>query len=125
MVSWHRSAAVAAGAAAFVMATLAPPVNAVDIARGRDLYEQRCGLCHAQSVHSRAKRKAREFTDVREWVERWSTYLELNWGPEEVEDVTMFLNAVYYGFAIPANGGYQGGNNNVRIRGDRPQARQE
>ena len=73
-----------------------------DAERGRGLYEQRCTQCHAQSVHARAKRAARDFNEVREWVQRWSEYLSLAWGDEEVEDVTFYLNATYYRYAVPA-----------------------
>ena len=58
-------------------------------------------LCHAQSVHGRAKRVARDFEDIRAWVDRWNNTLELRWGKAEVDDVTVYLNTVYYRFACP------------------------
>jgi cytochrome c5 len=100
--SWTRSAAVAACIAGAAMAIAAQPTRAQSVTRGKALYEQRCMSCHAQSVHARAKRRARDFNEVREWVERWNDSLELNWGSAEIEDVTVYLNAMYYRYAIPA-----------------------
>ena len=101
-------------AAACVNAALivaAGSAMAGDASRGRDLYEQRCGQCHSESVHSRAKRAARSFDEIRGWVVRWSTTLELGWGDSEIEDVTLFLNDTYYRFGMPAR---------ATRRGERP-----
>jgi len=80
----------------------AGPAAAADPERGRALYELRCTACHTQSVHSRAKRVASDYGEVRGWVERWSGTLSLGWNPEEVEDVTAYLNATYYRYAPSA-----------------------
>lgn len=73
-----------------------------DPARGRSLYELRCGECHGESVHGRAHRVARDLEDIRQWVRRWSDQLHLGWGREEVDDVAAYLNATYYRFACDA-----------------------
>ena len=85
-------------------ASLALPALATagDPQRGRGLYEQRCGGCHTESVHGRAHRVARDAQDVRRWVRHWSERLGLGWGEEEVEDVTAYLDAPYYGFPCDA-----------------------
>lgn len=101
LASWIRSAAVAACIVAG-MAIAAAPARAQSLTRGKALYEQHCMSCHAQSVHGRAKRRARDFNEVRDWAERWNKSLELNWGAAEIEDVTVYLNAMYYRYAIPA-----------------------
>lgn len=72
-----------------------------DVARGRALYEERCGGCHSESVHGRAKRVARDFDAVRGWVKRWSGTLALRWNDQDIEDVTAWLNATYYGYPCP------------------------
>ena len=87
---------------AFAAALLAGQATAADAERGRDLYTQRCGACHDRSVHARRERVARDFGQVRAWVERWSRTLGLGWGAEEIEDVASFLNETYYRFAGPA-----------------------
>ena len=69
--------------------------------RGAELYELRCGGCHGQSVHSREKRVAADFRAVREWVERWNAALGGQWSPDEVSEVTIYLNRRYYRFACP------------------------
>jgi mono/diheme cytochrome c family protein len=79
----------------------AGPVAAADAERGRVLYESRCGECHAQSVHGRDKRVARDFEAVRGWVRRWSANLGLQWTDGEIADVAAHLNARYYHFACP------------------------
>jgi len=76
--------------------------RAGDAERGRGLYELRCGGCHTESVHGRAKRVARNMDDVRHWVRRWNENLKLRWEDEEVEDVASYLNATYYHFSCEA-----------------------
>lgn len=75
--------------------------SGADAVRGRALYELRCGSCHSESVHDRAKRVATDFQDVRRWVNRWNATLDLRWEPEEVDDVTLYLNATYYRYPCP------------------------
>ena len=84
-------------------AALALPLaaGAADPKRGRDLYELRCQGCHAESVHSRAKRDAKSFDEVRAWVARWNTSLSLGWTEDEIDDVAQHLNARYYGYQCP------------------------
>ena len=97
-----RPALLAACACAALLAT-ADSALAGDVERGRGLYEQRCGQCHSESVHGRAHRVARSFDEIRSWVVRWSTTLELGWGSPEIDDVTLFLNDTYYHFSMPAS----------------------
>lgn len=75
--------------------------SAADAERGRQLYESRCGGCHAVSVHGRAKRVAGDFAALRAWVARWNDSLGLRWGGEEIDDVAVHLNLAYYRFACP------------------------
>lgn len=90
--------------AAAIAALFAPRgVSAADVERGRALYELRCGTCHSESVHGRAKRVAADFADVRRWVVRWGASLGLAWSDEEVDDVAVYLNATYYRYPCPPN----------------------
>jgi hypothetical protein len=75
--------------------------SAADVARGQSLYEDRCGGCHEQSVHGRAKRVAGDFEAVRGWVRRWNGTLALRWSDEDIENVTVWLNATYYHHPCP------------------------
>ena len=94
-------ACIAALAAASILAFPAT-ANAGDAMRGERLYSQRCHECHAESVHSRTKRSARDFGAIRDWVRHWNSVLKLGWEAEEIEDVSTYLNAMYYGFTPPA-----------------------
>lgn len=84
-----------------VMLAWGGSVQAADAERGRNLYEARCDGCHAESVHGREKRAARDFEALRGWVRRWSVNLGLKWTDSEVSDVAVHLNARYYRFACP------------------------
>jgi mono/diheme cytochrome c family protein len=76
--------------------------GAAEPERGRELYLQKCGECHSESVHARVKRSATDYAQIRAWVQRWSGVLSLGWDRDEIEDVTAYLNATYYRFAAPA-----------------------
>lgn len=84
-----------------VMLASAGAAAAADAERGRILYETRCHECHAESVHGRSHRVARDFEAVRGWVRRWSANLDLKWTESEVGDVAAFLNGRYYRYACP------------------------
>jgi hypothetical protein len=77
------------------------PASGAQPERGRALYELRCTGCHADSVHSRAKRVAADFGAVRGWVERWGRDLKLGWTAEEIDDVAVYLNDTYYRYPCP------------------------
>lgn len=70
-----------------------PPSTPV---RGQLLYENHCTSCHESTLHIRERRRARTLADLRGWAVHWSTYLKLNWGAEEVDDVVRYLNGKYY-----------------------------
>jgi mono/diheme cytochrome c family protein len=74
----------------------AAPAHAVDLARGRLLYENHCTGCHESRVHIRERHKARSADDVLGWVERWRTDLKLGWGAAEVADVAAYLDTKFY-----------------------------
>jgi hypothetical protein len=75
--------------------------SGADAQRGGALYESRCGNCHSESVHGRSKRVATDFDEVRRWVGRWNKNLDLQWGEEEVDDVSVYLNNTYYRYPCP------------------------
>lgn len=97
----HGVLAVVAVIAAILLLLAGRSATAADAARGRALYELRCGGCHGESVHGRAQRAARDFAAVRAWVERWKASLSLDWSDDDVDDVTVHLNGTYYHFACP------------------------
>ena len=77
---------------------VAGPVLAQDVTRGQLLYERTCFSCHAESVHSRDRRAARDLVEVRSFVVRWSRLVNSGWSAEDVNDVVTFLNGRFYRF---------------------------
>lgn len=90
---------VAIAALVFLFATRS--ASGADADRGRALYELRCGDCHSESVHGRAKRVATDFGQVQAWVSRWNESLGLRWTDEELDDVSVYLNNAYYHHPCP------------------------
>ena len=76
----------------------ASPLLAADAERGRLLYENHCQTCHTCIAHTRKNRKSQNINDLRYWTVRWSAELELGWGFEEIEALTLYLNNTYYKF---------------------------
>ena len=88
----------------FVLAAVmlaAVPGFAADAERGRALYEARCDACHNAGVHQRRSRIALSFVALRTQVARWNAELGGAWGAEEVDDVTVYLNNLYYFHRCP------------------------
>lgn len=65
---------------------------------GQLLYQNHCRVCHDSTVHIREKRQVRSIKDIAYWVQRWSTYLKLNWSNEQKQQVVKYLNQKYYQF---------------------------
>lgn len=51
--------------------SIAFATSAADADRGKLLYEARCDNCHDQSVHTRGRKAATNFDEVRKYVRRW------------------------------------------------------
>ena len=81
--------------AGLVLATGAPAL-AGDFERGKTLYSARCVGCHDKSVHNREARKALTIGGIKAQVRRWDAFLNGAWGNDEVNDVTTYLNELYY-----------------------------
>jgi len=89
-------------AVAIATLCIAGAAAAADPARGRTLYEARCGGCHNDSVHNDNSRKARTFEAARARVADFSTQLKTGWSGAQIDDVTVYLNERYYSFPCPA-----------------------
>jgi cytochrome c5 len=76
----------------------APVITDPPMARDQMLYENHCTTCHSSQAYIRQQRKARSLVDIRHWVQRWATQLELNWSATEVELVSQYLNRNFYHF---------------------------
>jgi hypothetical protein len=73
--------------------------QAADEQRGRMLYENHCGFCHASVVHVREQHKVHNAAELRAAIQRWSSELKLKWQENDVNDVQLYLNSLYYNFA--------------------------
>jgi mono/diheme cytochrome c family protein len=86
----------AIGIVAIAAALSAATANAGDSDRGELLYGARCVGCHGESVHNRAARKALTIEGIKAQVRRWNAFLGGAWGEREINDVTTYLNDLYY-----------------------------
>jgi mono/diheme cytochrome c family protein len=86
---------------ALSLAGLAAAQAAADAERGKILYETRCSVCHAHSVHKRDARKAKSFDALRAQVLRWSAEVGGSWSADDIDDVALYLNQRYYRFPCP------------------------
>jgi hypothetical protein len=81
--------------------SIALTASAADADRGKLLYEARCDNCHDQSVHTRGRKVATNFDEVRKYVQRWNINLGGAWGEEEITDVAIYLNGKFYSYKCP------------------------
>ena len=71
--------------------------------RGQLLYDTHCIACHNAQVHWRDQRLATDWASLTTWVRRWQASVYLDWTDQDVADVALHLNALYYRF--PQRGG--------------------
>jgi len=94
---WLKLAGVAAtlaGVLAFVAV-----LRAVEFDRGQALYENHCTACHDPQAHVAGEtRHVATLADLHARVAAWSVHSGLNWAPEDVDDVTDYLNRRFYRF---------------------------
>ena len=74
----------------------AQPVDAV--ARGKLLYTTHCASCHTAQIHWREMKLVSNWNDLKFQVNRWQKAAVLGWGEEDIEQVSAYLNGVYYHF---------------------------
>ena len=70
--------------------------RAPEIPSAELLYGARCVGCHDESAHNRAARKALTIEGIKAQVRRWNAFLGGAWGEREINDVTTYLNELYY-----------------------------
>jgi mono/diheme cytochrome c family protein len=78
------------------------PLAAADPERGKLLHGTFCLGCHGDSVAKRENRLARSYPELRRQVARWQANSGLKWEPQDVDDVTAYLNAAFY--RLPCDG---------------------
>lgn len=76
-----------------------PPVaSAVNFDRGRQLYENHCQACHSNLLHTREARTISTLSALQRQVAAWGIHAGQDWGSEEVNDVTLYLDRMFYRF---------------------------
>lgn len=63
---------------------------------GEALYSLHCNACHGEQIHWRDKKLATNWDNLKAQVRRWQTNLKLTWSEKEIDDVTQYLNTLYY-----------------------------
>lgn len=92
--------ALAASALLFVGSTSAQTTVPT---RGELLYETHCLACHTAQMHWRDKKAATDWQSLRAEVRRWQAAAQLQWGDEDITEVTRYLNQRYYRFTQPGS----------------------
>jgi len=84
-----------------------------DVEFGKELYEDTmfskaingqmrddvtCAECHTPGDFTKADRKADSYAKLHYWVDACNHAMSSGWFPEEVDDVTAYLNKEYYKF---------------------------
>jgi len=92
---------------------LSPLAFAADAEIGKALYDETeftfkvngelredvsCSTCHAASDYTRAERKATDYRALHYWVDACNHRMDVGWFPDEVDDVTAYLNREFYKF---------------------------
>ena len=72
------------------------PAGAVEFDRGRALYELHCRVCHEDWAHTREGRLVNSLEALRARVASWSVHSGLQWGAEDIAEVTRYLNRRFY-----------------------------
>lgn len=99
--------------ALFLTLLLSPFVVAADADSGKELYDETefekkingemmsdatCSSCHVANDFTKADRKADSYAKLHYWVDACNQSMSSGWFPEEVDDVTAYLNREYYKF---------------------------
>ncbi len=82
---------------ALIISLAASQARASD--RGELLYVNHCQGCHGINVHTRVNRLVKTPEQLRAWVMSWTVHNSLDWGEQEVADITAFLNRRFYRFS--------------------------
>lgn len=70
--------------------------------RGKQLHDLQCQACHSAEIYERTGSPLGSLDELREAVVLWLTETQAEWTAEDVEDVTWYLNEVFYNFHCPA-----------------------
>lgn len=72
--------------------------QAGDAKQGQALYQANCSGCHDTSIHTRPNSIIHSLDGLKKRVQFCETNGRLSWSPEQIEDVTTYLNESFYKF---------------------------
>ncbi|HZS66923.1 MAG TPA: cytochrome c [Burkholderiales bacterium] len=82
--------------------TAAVPAHAIaDPARGELLYRTTCQGCHDRETHWRNRHWVRDWPTLVQQVTRWQGIAGQTWSVDEIEDVSAYLNRLFYEVPCP------------------------
>ena len=93
-MGWRLTAASLVLAAA--SASHAASSDPARVERGRALYEAHCHYCHTDDIHRRQNRIPLTRDELLGIVDHFRRTSNQGWTPQEIEDVTDYLNQNYY-----------------------------
>jgi mono/diheme cytochrome c family protein len=67
-----------------------------DMLHGGELYSSYCIACHTAQVHWREQRLVKSWDDLRYQVSRWEKIAGQDWSREDIDDVSAYLNRLFY-----------------------------
>jgi len=79
-----------------------PPIQ-FNSTRGQMLYENHCLSCHESQMHIRANTKVKQLSQLHYFVLIRSSELKLQWGDDERDAVTDYLNERFYKLPLIKN----------------------
>ncbi len=66
--------------------------------QGEHYTDATCETCHGEDFYQRQDRKVHSYAALEAFVEGCNTNLDVGWFPDEVTDVSAWLNREYYRF---------------------------
>ena len=66
--------------------------------RGVEYTDANCVTCHDSAFFQREDRKVTTYAKLEAFIEGCNTNLDVGWFPEDVSDVTAYMNREYYHF---------------------------
>ena len=70
--------------------------ESASLERGQALYDAHCRQCHTESIHRRPNKMPLTRDELMGIVDHFRRATNLAWTPEEVDDVTEYLNRTQY-----------------------------
>lgn len=83
--------------AACLAASAVSSAHAQNFARGQELFEDHCQVCHEEFDRAEA-RHMRNPEELRARIQAWAAHTNVDWKKEDIEDVLFYLDKSFYRF---------------------------